>query len=58
MTYFEKYEQISNFGGKYRWRLWSNGRIVADCGEGYHNSADRDRGIMIVQQTNIFTIVR
>lgn len=54
-TYFEKFEQDSTFGGKYRWRCWSNGRIVADSGEGYRNAEDRDRGMQIVIGTNSLT---
>lgn len=31
--------------GEHRWRLWSrNGRIVAECGEGYKTYASAKKG--------------
>lgn len=39
--------------GEWRWRLWaSNGRIIADSGEGYKNKADCLHGIGLVQSSS------
>lgn len=36
---------------QYRWRLKaSNGRIIADSGEGYHNLADCQHAIDLIKQ--------
>lgn len=36
---------------EYRWRLVSsNGRTIADSGEGYHNKVDCQAGIELVRQ--------
>lgn len=43
------YKDRSN---QYRWRyVASNGRTIADSGEGYHNKADCERGIAIMKQS-------
>ena len=47
--HFEVYRDAAN---EWRWTLYaSNGRKVADSGEGYHNRADCLRGIEIVQSS-------
>ncbi len=55
--YYEKFEQESNVGGKYRWRFWANGRIIFQSSEGYHNAEDRDRSLAISMSTNESTPV-
>lgn len=43
---------------EWRWRLKaSNGRIIADSGEGYANYLDCLHGIELVKSTNQFTPV-
>lgn len=47
--FFEKYRDIKN---QWRWRLKSsNGRIIANSGEGYFNLGDCDRGIDLVKSS-------
>lgn len=48
--YFEIYRDNSD---EYRWRLKStNGKIIADSGEGYKNKSDCEYGIDLVSGTN------
>ncbi len=43
-------EKYRDRQGLWRWRLVaSNGRIIADSGEGYNNEADCDHGIGLVR---------
>lgn len=45
--------------GQYRWRLVAtNGKIIADSGESYHNKTDCLKGIDLVKSTNVFTPVQ
>lgn len=54
--YFELYKDRA---GEWRWRLKaSNGKIVADSGEGYHNKSDAEHGINLVKGTTSSTPVR
>ncbi len=44
---YEKYRDTST---QWRWRLLaSNGKIIANSGEGYHNEADCDHAITLVK---------
>ena len=53
-----KFEKYTDRKGEYRWRLKSsNGRIIADSGEGYVNSADRNHAIGLVKSTSATTPV-
>ena len=53
-----KFEKYTDRRGEYRWRLKaSNGKIIADSGEGYVNSADRNHGIDLVKSTSAATPV-
>lgn len=54
--YFNLYKDI---GGQWRWTLYSsNGRKIADSGEGYVNRSDAENGINLVKSTNSATPVR
>ncbi|KQO78114.1 hypothetical protein ASF36_13855 [Methylobacterium sp. Leaf90] len=45
--HFEIYRDVK---GEWRWTLYaSNGRKIADSGEGYHNKADCEHGINLVR---------
>jgi uncharacterized protein len=45
------FEIYSDHAGEWRWTLYaSNGRKIADSGEGYHNKADCEHGIALVKQ--------
>ena len=47
-----KFEQYRDANNQYRWRLIAaNGRIIANSGEGYHNSTDCDRAVALVKST-------
>lgn len=49
--HFEVYRDARN---EWRWTLYaSNGRKIADSGEGYHNKADCLHGITLVQQSGL-----
>jgi len=39
----------------FRWRLVTNGNIIADSGEGYRNKADCQHGIDLVKGTSAVT---
>lgn len=42
---------------QFRWRLEAaNGRILANCGEGYHNLADCEHNIGIIQKSDSYDI--
>lgn len=44
------FEIYKDARGEFRWRLKaSNGRIVADSGEGYKNKADCEHGIGLIK---------
>jgi uncharacterized protein YegP (UPF0339 family) len=44
------YEVYTDKSGYWRWRyVASNGRIIADSGEGYYNKADCLHGIAIMK---------
>lgn len=46
------FEIYRDKAGEWRWTLYaSNGRKVADGGEGYHNKADCLHGIQLVQSS-------
>ena len=46
-----KFEIIKDNRGEYRWRLRaSNGKIIADSGEGYVNKGDCEHGINLVKK--------
>ena len=48
-----KYEIYKDVQGYWRWRLKaSNGRIIADSGEGYWNKQDCLAGIGLVKQSS------
>lgn len=54
--YFEKYQDRDK---EWRWTLFaSNGKKIADSGEGYKNEADCDNGIVLVKSTDKNTPVR
>lgn len=54
--YFEKYKDRA---GEWRWTLYaSNGKKIADSGEGYINERSCDRGIALVKSTDENTPVR
>ncbi|TSB01610.1 DUF1508 domain-containing protein [Sphingorhabdus contaminans] len=37
---------------QFRWKLEAaNGKIIANCGEGYHNLSDCEHGISLVQKS-------
>ena len=45
-----KFEIYKDARGEYRWRFKaSNGRIIADSGEGYQNKSDCAGGIQLVK---------
>lgn len=47
----------SRWGRQWRWRLRAaNNRIIAVSGEGYHNKADAERAIELVQASTIATV--
>ncbi len=44
------YELYKDKNAQWRWTLWSsNGRKLANCGEGYHNKADCLRDLSLVK---------
>ncbi len=44
-----KFELFADKRGEYRWRLKaSNGKIIADSGEGYKNKSDCQHGINLI----------
>lgn len=44
------YEMYKDKADQYRWRYWSsNGNIIADSGESYHNKSDCQQGINIMK---------
>lgn len=46
-----KFELYKDIGGEYRWRLKaSNGKTIADSGEGYRNKSDCEHGINLVKR--------
>ena len=46
-----KFEVYTDAAGQFRWRLHAaNGKIVADCGEGYAAKRDCLHGIEVVQK--------
>jgi uncharacterized protein YegP (UPF0339 family) len=46
----DKYVIYKDTAGYYRWRYKaSNGKIIADSGESYHNKADCQHGINIMK---------
>ena len=45
-NYYEIYKDSDRL---YRWRYWSNYRIIADSAESYHNKSDCQRGIDIMK---------
>jgi len=52
---FELYTDASN---QWRWRLRTpNGNIVADSAESYHNKADCQRGIELVQSSGVADLI-
>lgn len=52
--HFEIYPDRS---GEWRWRLVaSNGKTIADSGEGYNNYSDCLHGINLVKSTNADTL--
>jgi uncharacterized protein YegP (UPF0339 family) len=54
--YFRLYKDAA---GYWRWTLYaSNGRKIADSGEGYVNKSDCQAGIDLVKSTSAFTPVR
>ncbi|WP_440976318.1 YegP family protein [Pseudoxanthomonas winnipegensis] len=54
--YFKLYKDNS---GYWRWTLYaSNGRKIADSGEGYNSKSDAQNGIDLVRSTNSSTPVR
>lgn len=45
-----RYVIYRDAAGQYRWRyVASNGKTIADSGEGYHNKSDCTRGIEIMK---------
>lgn len=53
-----KFETYIDARGEWRWRLRaSNGKIIADSGEGYTYYKDCLHGIELVKSTNQFTPV-
>jgi uncharacterized protein YegP (UPF0339 family) len=54
--YFKLYKDTA---GYWRWTLYaSNGKKIADSGEGYNNKSDAQNGIDLVKSTNSATPVR
>jgi uncharacterized protein YegP (UPF0339 family) len=54
--YFKLYKDTT---GYWRWTLYaSNGKKIADSGEGYYNKGDAENGINLVKSTNSATPVR
>jgi len=48
--HFDLYKDTA---GYWRWRLKAtNGKIIADSGEGYANKSDAERGIVLVKTSN------
>lgn len=48
--YFDLYKDVQ---GHWRWTLWStNGRKIANSGEGYHNKQDAIHAINLVASSN------
>ncbi len=46
----DKYQIYKDTDGLYRWRYkHSNGNIIADSGESYHNKTDCQHGINIMK---------
>lgn len=44
------YKLFKDAAGYWRWRyVSSNGRTIADSGEGYYNKADAENGIRIMK---------
>ena len=53
-----KFEKYTDSAGEFRWRLKSsNGRVVADSGQGYESAASRDAGISLVKNEAAAAIV-
>ncbi len=45
-----KFELYKDNTGEYRWRfISSNGRIIADSGQGYKNKSDCQNGIDLIK---------
>ncbi len=45
-----KFELYKDDSGEYRWRfISSNGRIIADSGQGYKNKSDCQNGIDLIK---------
>lgn len=54
--YFKLYRDTA---GDWRWTLCSsNGKKIADSGEGYANKSDAENGIELVKSTNASTPTR
>lgn len=45
------YQMYKDANGHWRWRFVTNGRTIADSGEGYVNKADCERGIEIMKNS-------
>lgn len=53
-----KFELYQDQAKQWRWRLKaSNGQIVGNSGEGYHNKPDCEHAINLVKSTNAQTPV-
>lgn len=49
MSYYKLYQDAQRF---WRWRyVASNGRTIADSGEGYYNKSDAENGIRIMKSS-------
>lgn len=53
--HYEKYRDTNN---QWRWRLIAtNGRTIANSGEGYHNQADCDSAILLVKGSTTAPVI-
>lgn len=53
-----KYVLYLDTRGEWRWRFVTNGRTIADSGEGYRNQADAERGIEIMKNSSAAPVER
>jgi len=55
---YERFEQESLIGGKYRWHFRAqNGNVLFGSTEGYHNASERDLCMISSMDTNRLTPV-
>jgi uncharacterized protein YegP (UPF0339 family) len=55
-----QYQKYKDTNGKWRWRLihLSNGKTIADSGEGYSNESDCDHGISLAKSSSTAPVVK